>query len=143
MAPLDPPGTPLAYTLPAFDVEIRFQPTDFIQVNGVLNETAVREAGFPSNEAALGKQAVFWGMQGEVVGVVRDFHTRGLQQAVEPIGIVVTDFFQNVLTLRIRTARERDRQAPCPECDHPLRLAPGRIVIACEYCGQLARIEAK
>jgi len=41
VAPLDPPGTPLAYTLPAFDVKIRFQPTDFIQVNGVLNETAV------------------------------------------------------------------------------------------------------
>ncbi len=44
VAPLDPPGAPLAYTLPGFDVEIRFQPTDFIQVNAVLNEMAVSHA---------------------------------------------------------------------------------------------------
>ena len=69
----------------------------------VLNETAVREAGFPSNEAVLGKAASFWGYDGEVVGVVRDFHTRGVQQAVEPGGIVVTDLYQSVLTLRVRT----------------------------------------
>ena len=70
----------------------------------VLNETAVREAGFPSNEAVLGKKASFWGYNGEVVGVVRDFHTRGVQQPVEPVGIVVTDLYQSVLTLRVGTA---------------------------------------
>jgi 23S rRNA (uracil1939-C5)-methyltransferase len=44
VTPLDPPAAPLAYTLPGFDVEIRFRPTDFIQVNATLNERAVSHA---------------------------------------------------------------------------------------------------
>jgi len=44
VAPLDPPAARLAYRLPAFDVEIRFEPTDFIQVNAALNEKAVSHA---------------------------------------------------------------------------------------------------
>lgn len=44
VAPLDPPGTPLVYSLPGFDVAVEFGPTDFIQVNGPLNELAVAHA---------------------------------------------------------------------------------------------------
>ena len=69
----------------------------------VLNETAVREAGYPSNEAVLGKEAVFWGYRGEVVGVIRDFHTRGVQEAVQSVGIVAIDQYHSVITLRVGT----------------------------------------
>ncbi len=41
VAPLDPPATPLSYTLPDFEVELCFEPTDFIQVNADLNRRAV------------------------------------------------------------------------------------------------------
>jgi 23S rRNA (uracil1939-C5)-methyltransferase len=41
VAPLDPPATPLSYALPDFDVELRFEPTDFVQVNAGLNRLAV------------------------------------------------------------------------------------------------------
>jgi len=41
VVPLDPPATPLSYRLPEFDVEITFQPTDFIQVNAAINAQAV------------------------------------------------------------------------------------------------------
>ena len=41
VAPLDPPATPLRYRLPEFDVEITFQPIDFIQVNAAINAQAV------------------------------------------------------------------------------------------------------
>jgi 23S rRNA (uracil1939-C5)-methyltransferase len=34
----------LSYKLPQFDVEIQFQPTDFIQINGPLNELMVEHA---------------------------------------------------------------------------------------------------
>jgi 23S rRNA (uracil1939-C5)-methyltransferase len=44
VAPLDPPATPLTYTLPDFDVEIGFEPTDFVQVNAGLNRRAVAHA---------------------------------------------------------------------------------------------------
>jgi 23S rRNA (uracil1939-C5)-methyltransferase len=36
--------TPLEYRLPQFDVKVRFQPNDFIQVNGELNEQMVARA---------------------------------------------------------------------------------------------------
>ena len=38
------PGTPLNYALPAHNVEILFEPTDFIQVNGAINRTMVDRA---------------------------------------------------------------------------------------------------
>ena len=72
----------------------------------VLNETAVRAAGYAAPEPVVGQSAAFWGMPGTVVGVVRDYHVRGLQQAVDPLAITtasgdVADF-RNVLTLRVR-----------------------------------------
>ena len=44
VAPLTPDQAPLHYALPDFGVTLEFEPTDFIQVNGALNETMVRRA---------------------------------------------------------------------------------------------------
>jgi 23S rRNA (uracil1939-C5)-methyltransferase len=44
VAPLDGKAEPLVYRLPKFDVEIEFQPADFIQVNGDLNQRMVEQA---------------------------------------------------------------------------------------------------
>ena len=44
VAPLTPGQAPLQYALPEFGVTLEFEPTDFIQVNGALNETMVRRA---------------------------------------------------------------------------------------------------
>jgi 23S rRNA (uracil1939-C5)-methyltransferase len=41
---LDTPGEPLRYSLPKFKVELEFLPTDFIQVNGAVNEALVSKA---------------------------------------------------------------------------------------------------
>jgi len=74
----------------------------------VLNETATRAVGYTSPDAAIGKNAQFWGMQGEVVGVIQDFHVEGLQAAVEPLALTADDgadsFARNVLSVRVRTA---------------------------------------
>lgn len=42
--PLDGEFTPLVYRLPDFDLEYRFVPTDFIQVNGEMNRKMVARA---------------------------------------------------------------------------------------------------
>jgi 23S rRNA (uracil1939-C5)-methyltransferase len=39
-----PPAAPLNYTLPAFDLTLELAPTDFIQVNAVLNQSLVSRA---------------------------------------------------------------------------------------------------
>jgi 23S rRNA (uracil1939-C5)-methyltransferase len=41
---LDSPGEPLHYQLPQFKVELEFLPTDFIQINGAVNEALVSKA---------------------------------------------------------------------------------------------------
>ena len=41
---LGPPGEPLHYALPHFDLELEFAPTDFIQVNAAVNEALVSRA---------------------------------------------------------------------------------------------------
>jgi 23S rRNA (uracil1939-C5)-methyltransferase len=38
------PESPLIYRLPAFDVTLEFTPTDFIQINGAINEALVTRA---------------------------------------------------------------------------------------------------
>ena len=44
VAPIDPAAAPLEYRLPAFDVTLQFQPTDFVQVNGPLNQQMIERA---------------------------------------------------------------------------------------------------
>jgi 23S rRNA (uracil1939-C5)-methyltransferase len=41
---LDAPGEPLSYRLPKFKVELQFLATDFIQINGAVNEALVSRA---------------------------------------------------------------------------------------------------
>ena len=49
----------------------------------LLNETAVRRMGWTA-QSALGKKVKFWGLEGEIVGVVKDFHFRPLNVPIEP-----------------------------------------------------------
>jgi 23S rRNA (uracil1939-C5)-methyltransferase len=44
VASVDASGEPLEYRLPAFDVTLQFQPTDFVQVNGPLNQQMIERA---------------------------------------------------------------------------------------------------
>ena len=69
----------------------------------VVNEATVRLLGETAPEMLLGRSAGFWGMPGTIVGVLRDFHTQGLQQPVEPLGLATADMFQNIVTVRVPT----------------------------------------
>jgi putative ABC transport system permease protein len=57
----------------------------------VVNETLVRIAGYTRNEEIIGKEIDFWGRQLPVKGVVKDFNTRSLSKAMEPV-ILLNDF---------------------------------------------------
>ncbi len=85
---------------------VRSRPSDGPR-DYVLNETAARAAGYPDVAAAIGKPVSIWGLDGEIVGVVKDFHVEGLQAPVEPLILAGNDgleTFVNVVTLRVRTA---------------------------------------
>ncbi len=67
----------------------RFFPEDILSSEKsafVLNEAAVEKFGWGSPEAAIGKRMGFASSnEGEVIGVVRDFHFRSLQTRIEPL----------------------------------------------------------
>ncbi|WP_420148167.1 ABC transporter permease [Spirosoma sp.] len=50
----------------------------------LVNEKGARQLGFPSAEKAVG-QFINWGQPYEIVGVVKDYHHQGLQQAIDPV----------------------------------------------------------
>jgi putative ABC transport system permease protein len=49
----------------------------------MLNETAAQRMGY-TNESVLGKKVKFWGFEGEIIGVLKDFHFRPLNKTIEP-----------------------------------------------------------
>ncbi|MFC2158761.1 ABC transporter permease, partial [Acidobacteriota bacterium] len=75
-----------------------------IQDTFVLNEAAIRALGFPSPEDALGAQ-LYEGGSGNIapiIGVVKDFHFRGLQNKIEPHVFQMNPRFFRQLTLTVK-----------------------------------------
>ncbi|WP_439557776.1 FtsX-like permease family protein [Dyadobacter sp.] len=53
----------------------------------VLNEAAVKLFGYSSPEEAIGRRFKQWGREGKIVGVVKDFHFRSLQETIKPLSM--------------------------------------------------------
>ena len=49
----------------------------------LINETAAKRMGWTAN-TAMGKRVKFWGAEGRVIGVLRDFYFRPLRVSIEP-----------------------------------------------------------
>lgn len=52
---------------------------------GIINESALKLLGFPELESALNEIVIVWSDSVEIVGVVKDFHQQGLEQALYPM----------------------------------------------------------
>ncbi len=50
----------------------------------LINESAAQRMGW-TDETALGKRVNFWGLDGEVIGVIKDFHFKPLRSAIAPM----------------------------------------------------------
>jgi putative ABC transport system permease protein len=64
----------------------------------LLNEQAAKRMGYVG-EQALGKKVKFWGLEGTVIGVVKDFHFRSLSVPIAPLIVRYRpqEFFFNLL----------------------------------------------
>jgi putative ABC transport system permease protein len=51
----------------------------------ILNETAVTQMGYASPQQAIGKRFEQFQRTGTIIGVVRDFHLRSLQDPIKPL----------------------------------------------------------
>jgi len=86
----------------AFDKQI----TTDIEDKFILNETAVKAFGWSSPEEALGKKMNTGngGRTGEIIGVVKDFHYRGLQSPVEALAMEYLPRYLRVINLKVLAA---------------------------------------
>lgn len=53
----------------------------------VLNERAVKLFGYGSPQEAIGRKFKQWGREGKIIGVVKDFHFRSLQEEIKPLSM--------------------------------------------------------
>ena len=67
----------------------------------IINETAVRDFGWDSASKAIGKRLNIWGKEGEIIGIVKDFHVRGLQSEIDPLVINIYPELFKMITLSI------------------------------------------
>lgn len=67
----------------------------------VLNETAVKMFGYKLPEEAIGKKFRQWGREGKIIGVVKDFHFRALQENIKPLTMRIEPGACNLITARL------------------------------------------
>jgi putative ABC transport system permease protein len=67
----------------------------------ILNEAAVKMFGYTSPEQAIGKKFSQWGRTGTIIGVVKDFHFRSLQEVIKPLSIRIEPRACDLLSVNI------------------------------------------
>jgi putative ABC transport system permease protein len=67
----------------------------------VLNETAVKLFGYASPQEAIGRRFKQWGREGKIIGVVKDFHFRSLQQPIKPLSMRIGGDRSNLVSLKL------------------------------------------
>jgi putative ABC transport system permease protein len=84
----------------------KFKSELFTDINSsyIMNIAAVKEFGWKTPAEALGKKVQGIGQPGEIVGVIEDFHYRGLQSEIEPLIMKVYPSRFRYLTLTINTS---------------------------------------
>lgn len=67
----------------------------------VLNEAAVKMFGYASPEQAIGRRFKQWGREGKIIGVVKDFHFRSLQQPIKPLSLRIEPGGSNLISVSV------------------------------------------
>lgn len=67
----------------------------------VINEKAVSLLGYSKPEDVIGARYQQWGSNGKVIGVVKDFNFRSLQQEISPITMRLDPTNTNVMSIKI------------------------------------------
>ncbi len=70
----------------------------------VLNEAAVKLFGYSSPEQAIGKRFKQWGREGKIIGVMKNFHFRSLQEEIKPLSMRIEPGGCNLVSIKVAAA---------------------------------------
>jgi len=93
--------------IPQYDIKVvagRAFSGDFITDTTqamVMNETAVKLFGYSSPQQAIGRRFKQWGREGKIVGVIKDFNFRSLQQDIKPLTMRIEPGGCNLVSVKI------------------------------------------
>ena len=68
----------------------------------VLNEKAVQLLGYSDPKDALGAKFDQWGRQGQIIGVIKDFHFRSLQQDILPLTVRIEPNNNDLIAIKLK-----------------------------------------
>ncbi|HWB94411.1 MAG TPA: FtsX-like permease family protein, partial [Puia sp.] len=71
----------------------------------IVNERAARLLGYRTAQEAIGKKFTQWGSEGKIIGVVKDFHFRGLQTEIKPFFLRAIPANTDQVSVNVRSAR--------------------------------------
>ena len=69
----------------------------------IVNEAAMKMFGYTKPEQIIGKKFDQWGRNGMVIGVVKDFHFRSLQEVIKPLSIRIEPNGCDLITANVST----------------------------------------
>src|SRR5579859_7422443 len=67
----------------------------------ILNEAAVKLFGYRSPQEAVGRKFDQWGRKGTIIGVVKDFHFRSLQEVIKPLSMRIEPRACDLLSVNV------------------------------------------
>jgi putative ABC transport system permease protein len=67
----------------------------------ILNEAAIKMFGYTSPAQAIGKKFDQWGRKGAIIGVMKDFHFRSLQEVIKPLSMRIEPNACNLLSVNV------------------------------------------
>ncbi|MBK0381063.1 ABC transporter permease [Mucilaginibacter segetis] len=77
-----------------------FLKTDTTQAM-ILNEEAVKLFGYTSPQQAIGRRFKQWGREGKIIGVMKDFHYRSLQEKIKPLSMRAENGNLNMISIKV------------------------------------------
>lgn len=78
-------------------------PTDSTQAM-VINESAAKFLGYTSPQEAVGRNFDQWGRQGKIIGVLKDFHYKSLQQTIQPLTMRFEPWALGTISIKVSAA---------------------------------------
>ena len=71
----------------------------------VVNEAAVKLLGYSSPEQAVGRRFKQWGREGKIIGVIKDFHFRSLQEPIKPLSMRIEPRGSDLLSVNLEAGK--------------------------------------
>ncbi|MGC4035903.1 MAG: ABC transporter permease [Chitinophagaceae bacterium] len=78
-------------------------PTDSTQAM-VINEAAAKMLGYSTPQEAIGRKFDQWGRKGQIIGVLKDFHYKSLQQQIPPLVMRFEPWGLGMISIKVAAA---------------------------------------